>query len=231
MPSVLVTGANRGLGLEFVRQYARARWRVFACCRAPEKAVDLQGLADDPELPVSIHRLDVSGPQTLVGLARDLDSEAIDVLINNAGIHPRQGDTLDGIGFDDWELCLRVNTLGPTRVAQALLEHVARSDGRVMAMITSMMGSMTCNAEGRSYEYRSSKAALNAVVRNLAVELRSRGIVVVALHPGWVNTDMGGPQAPIGPEVSIAGCRRVIEKLAPADSGKFLNYQGHEIEW
>lgn len=226
MPSVLITGANRGIGLEFARSFAADGWRVYACCRIPEKAKKLKAIEGD----VQRHRMDVTDGLQVANLARDLTGVSIDLLINNAGIYgPRDGS--DEIDFDKWGEVFQVNAIAPLRVARRMLEKVARSERKQIVNISSRMGSIGENTSGGQYIYRSSKAALNMVVKSLAVDLAGRGITVVAFHPGWVRTDMGGAGAAITPEASVAGMRRVIHGLTTADSGKFFNYDGSEIPW
>ncbi|MFQ5985601.1 MAG: SDR family oxidoreductase [Alphaproteobacteria bacterium] len=231
IPNVLITGANRGLGLEFARQYAGSGWRVWAACRAPDKADRLEALAGRSRGRVTLHRLDVGDRVHIETLAGALGDEAVDVLLNNAGVSGNDGRGFGEVNDDSWVATLRVNTIAPMKIAEAFVEPVARSDRRVIACLSSRMGSIADNTSGGNYIYRSSKAALNAVVRSLAHDLRARGVIAVALHPGWVATDMGGPNAPLKPSESIAGLRAVIDRLDPADSGKFLNYDGTQIPW
>ncbi|MDH3474704.1 MAG: SDR family oxidoreductase, partial [Rhodospirillales bacterium] len=155
---------------------------------------------------------------------------AVDLLINNAGVYGPRDDTKK-VAFDRWGEVFEVNTIAPLRVAQRFLEQVARSERKLIVNISSRMGSIGDNTGGGEYIYRSSKAALNMVVKSLSVDLAGRGVTVVAFHPGWVQTDMGGPSAVITPEESVAGMRAVIEGLTPADTGRFLNYDGSEIPW
>ncbi len=226
MPSVLITGANRGIGLEFARQYAAEGWRVHATCRAPTKADKLRKLAGD----VVVHRLDVRKEAQLAALADRLGGEALDLLINNAGISARGSDKFGRIDFAVWEDVLRVNTLAPVRLAEAFADHVARSERKLMVALTSRMGSISENGSGY-IAYRSSKAALNAAMRVLATELGGRGITVVVFHPGWVRTDMGTLAAPVSAKKSVRGMRAVIDRLTPRDSSKFFDYQGQEVPW
>ena len=225
MPTALVTGANRGIGLEFVRQYAEDGWRVIATCREPDKAAALRAAQGT----VEIHRLEVTDPDEVANLARALKGQAIDLLINNAGIMGR-GDVLGRVDFEAWEEVLRVNTLAPVRMVEAFLDNVARSQRRQIVAMTSRMGSIA-DSSGGYYSYRSSKAALNAAMRSLAADLAGKGITIAVFHPGWVKTDMGGSGALVAPRDSVAGMRRVIERLRPADSGRFFNYDGDEIPW
>lgn len=226
MPTVLVTGANRGLGLEFVRQYAGDGWRVHACCRTPAKAAALGAVAGD----VDVHALDVADGGALAALVRSLDGEAIDVLVNNAGIYGWR-QSLGGIDYDGWLDVLRVNVLAPVAVTEALLPNLERGAGKRVALITSQMGSIADNSSGGTYAYRSSKAALNAAGRSLAVDLRARGIVVLLLHPGWVRTDMGGPGGRIDTPESVAALRERLAGATPAHSGRFFRYDGTELPW
>jgi NAD(P)-dependent dehydrogenase (short-subunit alcohol dehydrogenase family) len=226
MPTVLITGANRGIGLEFARSFAADGWTVHACCRQPDKAPGLKALAGE----VAVHRLDVTDGLQVAGLARELADQPIDLLLNNAGIYgPRTG--FGETDYDAWAPVFRVNTMAPLRMAERFVAQVARSERRLIVNISSRMGSIGDNAGGGGYIYRSSKAALNMVVKSLSVDLAGRGIAVVAFHPGWVRTDMGGHEAAIAAAESVAGMRAVIERLGPADNGKFFNYDGAEIPW
>lgn len=227
MPSVLITGASRGIGLEFARQYAADGWRVHAACRDPDGARDLAGLAGE----VSRHRLDVTDPAEVEALARALGDTPIDLLINNAGIYGPRDLPFDGLDYEIWAQVLATNTLAPMRVVAGFVDHVAASDQKKIVTISSNAGSIANNTTGGSYLYRSSKAALNAAMKSLAVDLANRGIVACVLHPGWVRTDMGGPGAPVGMTESIAGMRQVIARLDAGTSGHFFNYDGTELPW
>ncbi len=220
MKTVLVTGANRGIGLEFCRQYALEEWRVLACCRHPSKDLALPG--------VEIYPLDVGDPAQIQKLAGRLSGESVDLLINNAGIYPDSGN-FGEIDYKKWMRAFEINAMAPLRMAEAFVNLIARSG--TIATLTSKMGSLADNTSGGEYPYRSSKAAANMVMRSMAIDLKAFGIISVALHPGWVKTEMGGPSALISVEQSVSGMRRVIERLAPADSGKFLSYDGLEIPW
>jgi NAD(P)-dependent dehydrogenase (short-subunit alcohol dehydrogenase family) len=232
MYTTLITGANRGIGLELAKQYAADDWRVLACCRHPEKADALNLLAaQHPDL-VRVHRLDVTDVAQIEQLAKTLAGEAIDLLLNNAGIYPLADSK--GFGHTDckeWMHAFQVNTMAPLKMAEAFVGQVARSQLKIIATISSKMGSMSDNTGGGSYLYRSSKAAVNMVVNNLSIDLTPEGITAVVLNPGWVLTDMGGPNAMIPVEQSVTGLRQVIGKLKLEDSGKFFNYDGAEIAW
>ena len=223
MPRVLVTGANRGIGLEFVRQYAADGWHVIACCRKPGEADALKKLKGE----VSIEALDVTDDDQIAKLGARLKGQAIDLLINNAGIYGSR----KGTGTAAWLDVLRVNTIGPFRLAEALSPHVARSERKLIVSLTSGMGSIASNDDGGFPMYRSSKAALNMVMKGLSVELKAQGVTVVVFSPGWVKTDMGGKSAPLTVHDSITSLRKTIAKLKPADSGKFLNYDGKPLPW
>jgi len=226
MPTVLITGANRGIGLEFARQYAADGWRVLAACRNPGAARHLKEIKGDIEL----HALDVREDEQIPDLAMTLAKESIDILVNNAGVigpreHFRKTDT------SSWLEVFHINSIAPARMAEAFADHLERSSRKLIVNITSKMGSITDNTSGGSYVYRSSKAALNMVAKTLAVDLAARGITVVLFHPGWVRTDMGGPSALITPRESVAGMREKIATLTPADSGKFFNFDGRPLPW
>jgi len=232
MPNVLVTGSNRGLGIEWVRQYAEEGFRVFATCRHPAEADDLKALAKKHET-LTIHRLDVTRADDITAIARELLNHPIDILINNAGVYLEKYEdiSLDKFRFDDWELTLRVNTLGCFRVTRALKRQVARSGRRLVVAISSHMGSITEIETPDAYYYRSSKAALNAAMKGLSLELKPLGIGVLILHPGWNNTRMGGPDAPFRPMDTVSGMRQVIDRFDMRHTGKFLRFDGTEIPW
>ena len=226
MPTVLITGANRGIGLEFARQYAEAGYRVHAACRTPESADALGSLGKG----VKLHALDVTDHGRIEALAAGLEGEAIDIVINNAGIYGAQQE-LGKIDYAAWEEVMRVNTLAPLKMAECFLPHLEAGKMKMIASLTSRMGSIAENDAGGVYIYRSSKAALNAAARSLALDLAPRGITVIVFHPGWVKTDMGGAGALIDAETSVGGMRAVIKGAGPKDSGRFFNYDGTEVPW
>ena len=232
MKTTLITGANRGIGLEFSRQFAAEGWRVLACCRLPEKSDALNRLAAQyPDL-VQVLALDVADHVRIERLAQDLAEVSIDLLINNAGIYPDSDK--NGFGHTDyaeWIQAFRINTMAPLKMAETFATQISRSKQKTIVTITSMMGSIADNGSGGSYLYRSSKAAVNMVVKSLAIDLKLLGITAVVLHPGWVKTDMGGPNAMITAEQSVSGMRQVISSLTTADSGKFFAYDGQVIPW
>jgi NAD(P)-dependent dehydrogenase (short-subunit alcohol dehydrogenase family) len=232
MPGVLITGSNRGLGLEWVRQCAARGWRVHATCRDPDAAAALRDLASrHPD--VRLHLLDVTTADQIAGVAEALRDEALDLLVNNAGVYFEHWgkDPIGSIRYDHWEETFRVNTLGPMRVTEALLAQLARSDRPLVLAITSKMGSIAGIDAPRDYAYRSSKAALNAAMHGLAHELQPSGIGVLLLHPGWVRTRMGGSSAPIGPEQSVRGMLSLVDRYEPSLSGGFFRFDGARMPW
>ena len=231
MQSALITGTNRGLGLEFVRQYAADGWRVFACARRPEAAPELQALAAESAGRVSLHALDAADFGALDALAAELKGESLDLVLANAGVFGSEASKLGALDWDEWERTLRINTLGPIALAQAFLPQLARGEQPRFAALTSKMGSIDDNDSGGSYAYRASKAGLNAAVKSLAIDLAPRDIRACVLHPGWVQTDMGGENAPLGATESVAGMRARIAELDAARSGRFWNWDGEELPW
>jgi NAD(P)-dependent dehydrogenase (short-subunit alcohol dehydrogenase family) len=231
MPVVLITGANRGLGFEFARQYAADGWRVLAACRNPAAAGELQRLVQGSKGTVSAVTMDVTDAESVRGAAKQPKDAAVDVLINNAGIAGKSGQTTGNVDYENWAHVLDVNTMGPLRVTESFVEHVARSERKLVITITSGMGSLADNTSGGSIAYRSSKAAVNMAMRSAAIDLAPRGIICVLVHPGWVKTDMGGPKAPLPAQDSVSAMRRLIDRLGPKDSGKFYSYDGREYPW
>lgn len=232
MPTILITGSNRGIGLELVRQYAQAGWRVFATCRHPAEAEALRQLAA-VHRQVSLHRLDVTSAEDIRAITWELEDTPLDILFNNAGIYLEtdyRTPELGAIRYDHWLRTFEVNTLGPVRMTEALLNNLARSGKRLVVAMTSHMGSIAdIDTEG-SYYYRSSKAALNAAMRGLAVALRPHGVGVLLVHPGGVSTRMG-PRGGIPVQDSVRGLRAVIDGFSIKDSGAFIRYDGMPMPW
>jgi NAD(P)-dependent dehydrogenase (short-subunit alcohol dehydrogenase family) len=224
VPTILITGAGRGLGLELARQFAAGGWAVIGTVRDLAKGAALPRGAET-------HLCDVGDRRALARLAAGLRGRPIDVLFLNAGLRGARAPALGAIDHDSWAEVLRINVLAPTACVEALVDNVAASARRQIVMMSSRMGSIGGNGSGGEVVYRSSKAALNAVAKSLSIDLAPRGITVVCVHPGWVRTDMGGPGAPLSPEESVAGLRRVVEGLTPAAKGKFLNHDGAELPW
>lgn len=219
MPTILVTGAGRGLGLELARQYAQDGWHVIGTVRESAPKLDFETL-----------KVDVADPAQVKELGANLKGRPIDLLLCNAGIIGRRGMALGSFDYAEWEYVLRVNLLGAAAVIEALIENVAASEGRTVAVMSSRLGSIG-ETSGMTLPYATSKAALNLLAKGLAETLRPRRITVVALSPGWVRTDMGGEGAPLTPEGSVGGLRRVLAGLRSQDSGKFLSHEGREIPW
>ncbi|MGH6811432.1 MAG: SDR family oxidoreductase [Methylocella sp.] len=231
MPSVLIAGGNRGLGFEFAKQYAADGWRVYAACRDPSNASDLLALAETRQGIVEVLALDVTDLASARSAAAKLDDRPVDLLLNNAGIGGPPRQTIGAIDYGSWAKVLDVNTMGPMRVTEAFADNVTRSDRKLVVTITSGMGSLAGNTSGGAIAYRSSKAAVNMVMRSLAIDLAPRGISCVLVSPGWVRTGMGGGDATLAPAESVAALRRLIETLGPTQSGKFFRYDGREYAW
>ena len=225
MPVVFLTGANRGIGFEFARQYVAEGWRVIAAVRDPSRAETLRSLPGK----VEIHALDVTDFDAASRFGETLRDEAIDVLIANAGVSGPREMSLHHIAGDAWAEVFRVNAMAPLAIAGALRTQVARSVQRKAIAVSSRLGSVAANNEGGLYAYRSSKAALNAVWKSFAID--HPGLIAAVLHPGWVRTDMGGASAPVLPPDSVAGMRRVIAGLSPHDTGGFFDYTGASLPW
>lgn len=228
--TLVLTGANRGIGLELARRFlAQGRWRIHAGCRAPERAEALADLAAAHPDRLTVHALDVTDGASVAAFAQALGETPVDVLLNNAGVlNPHQA--LDDLDFAAWERELQVNTLAPMRMALALRPQLLRAETPRIVTISSQMGSLARPRSG-SYAYRSSKAAVNKAMQGLAVDLQEEGICVVVMHPGWVRTDMGGTSAEIDPQESAAGIFSVATGLTLADTGRFLQWNGEEHPW
>ena len=218
MPTVLITGANRGIGLEFARQYSTDGWDVVATVR--------DGSGELDKLGVRVEHLDMRDLDAVTHFGEHLDS--LDLLIANAGTYGPKSVMSEHDG-EGWLETFAVNTVAPFLLAQSVLERVARAYGKLVA-ISTKMGSIEDNTSGGYIAYRSSKSALNSAWRSLAIDNRGR-VTCAVLHPGWVQTRMGGSSAPLRPEDSVAGMRRVIEGLGPEQSGRFFAYDGSEIPW
>ena len=224
MTTIMITGASRGLGLEFARQFYNEECRVIATCRSPKDANELNAIGD-----IDVHALDVTDDKSVANLADKLRGENIDILINNAGVIG-QRDGFGRLDYDIWAETMDTNVFGPMRVAEAFRDNVMNSEKKQMIFITSRMGSIT-EAVPNAYVYRSSKAALNMAVKCLSVELEQQGLIAVLFHPGHVQTDMGGQAAPVTPQKSIEGMKNQIVALTHDDNGRFLSYDGRQIPW
>ncbi len=229
MSNYLITGANRGLGLEFVRQLLARGDTVTACCREPAKAEALHALADQAGDHLKVVALDVTDAEAIAALPGELDGANFDVLINNAGVAAAE-ENFGGFEAAKMESVLRINSVAPMLVTQAVAPKLAK-DSKVVC-ITSGLGSIA-QAQDLTFglSYGMSKAALNMGVKKLSSEMKKRGVTIIAMHPGWVQTDMGGKAAPLKPERSIAGMLKVIDGLTEADNAKFLTYSGGTLPW
>lgn len=224
---IVVTGANRGIGLEFVRQYLARGDDVVAACRDPRRAEALSALVAASQPRARAAACDVASDASVSAFASSLGDATVDVLVNNAGVGGGW-ESLDGVTTEVALDTYNVNALGPVRVTRALLPHLARSSAPRVAHISSGMGSIGDNGSGGAYAYRMSKAALNMAARSLAVDLRPRRVISVAINPGWVRTDMGGGNAPVDVRDSVAAMIARFDALTLDDSGRFLDWKRPE---
>lgn len=227
MKHVLITGANRGIGLRLTQHYLDAGWQVIGTYRNSNDLADLDALAC-PQL--ALIQTDVSKDEDLANLAEHLHGRALDLIINNAGVYGPRNQALGTIDRATWRQVLEVNTISPLMLAQALADNLAEKQG-TLAIISSKVGSIDDNSSGAGYIYRSSKTAVNSVIKSLSIDLAPYNIKVVALHPGWVRTDMGGPNGLIDVDESVAGLTKVIDGVTQSQSGHFINYDGNELPW
>jgi len=232
MSTILITGTNRGIGLELSRQYASDGWTVFACCRSPDNAHALQRLAKDSNGTIQVCPLEVTDAAQRLALVERIGGRPIDILCNNAGVSGDWGT--QGFGLcqaDPWLKVLHTNVIGPLSMMQDFVENIAASERKIIANMSSKLGSIADNTSGGNYLYRSSKAALNMVNMSAARDLAARGITVVALHPGWVRTDMGGPDGELSVEEAAAALRKNLAGVTFSDSGRFIDIDGATIAW
>lgn len=242
MPTLLITGANRGLGLGLLKLYAADGWRVLACCRDPAKAAELSAIASASGGRVTLHRVDLEDLGSIDALGASLKNTPIDLLVNMAGYYGTRIMTEPGglqefgaSDYADWRKIHAINVIAVMRMCEVLVENVAASARKTIVNLSSIAGSIgTIKAGvvgGRLYAYRASKAALNMISRAMAEDLRPRGIIVIPLHPGWVRTDMGGPKAPLDVATSVSGMKRVIDGLTIEKSGQYWVYDGSIMPW
>ena len=222
--TVLITGANRGIGLEYARQFAAKGYNVIGTARDPAAATELRAIIE------RIEALDVADAASVAALAKRLDGMAIDILINNAGVGGRDDNDLASIDFEQMQNTFAVNAFGPLRVIQSLMPNLRLGQRKLVIGMSSQLGSIE-RSNGGMYAYRASKTALNQFNKILASELGPQGFVFTVLHPGWVQTEMGGANATLTPQESVRGLVGVIEKLGPDDNGRFYDYQGKTIPW
>ena len=230
MSTVVITGSNRGIGLALATVYAERGDTVYACCRAPSKAVELLALAK--KHAVTVVTLDVGDDKSVATLAKRLESSVVDTLINNAGVSggPPEEQTATNMDFAAWADAFNINALGPVRVMQALLPALKRSRSAKVMSVTSQLGAISLDM-AFALGYSASKAALNKFMRLAASELKSHGVAVGVIHPGWVKTDMGGPGASITPSESAAGIANVIDQLSLQNTGGFWKWNGSRHDW
>ncbi len=239
MPTVLITGANRGFGFLLARLFLDDGWSVLACCRTPDTADDLKKLQAEADDRLQIHALDVTDFSQVDALAAELHGTPIDVLVNNAGVLGKttmdEGAILhQSFGqsdFDEWDHVFAVNAKAPMKVAEAFVEHVAASERKMIVTLTSIVGSVEGNTFGGLYAYRASKSAANAVMKSMAVDLAKRDIIAFPIHPGYARTDMGGVNAEIDPMEGARGVYNVIASATPESAGRFWSYTGDELPW
>ena len=228
MERVVITGANRGIGLGLVQVFLANNARVIAACRRPEKAQALQKLAKNSAL--EILTLDVADEASITSFLAALAGKQVDVLINNAGTLGGQQQSTSDMDFEAWTQAFAVNTIAPFRLTTGLLANLKKSSRPRVISVSSQMGSLAGEGAGY-YAYRSSKAALNKVMRGLAADLQDFGVLACPIHPGWVKTDMGGANAQITVAQSAEGIYKLIDTLTAAQSGHFLTWEGEELPW
>lgn len=231
MPTVLITGANRGLGFGFCKKYAENSWKVIACCRNPDVAAGLVALAQRFE-NIRIETLDTSNFDQIDNLSKKLAGLSIDVLINNAGVYDDdRGNSFGRLDYSRWLASFTVNTMAPVKMAESFLPQLKQGEKKLIVSISSLMGSIADNGSGGSILYRTSKAALNAAMKNLSIDLGAQGLGVLILHPGWVQTDMGGKNALINVSTSVEGMCNAIDNFELTNTGAFVNYEGKLLPW
>jgi NAD(P)-dependent dehydrogenase (short-subunit alcohol dehydrogenase family) len=226
---IVITGANRGIGLELCRQYLARGETVEATARDPERAEALWSLEQEAKGRLRLHACDVGEDRSVRRFAEALAAGPVDLLINNAGVMGKM-QSLEELDLQDVTRTFNVNALGPIRVTRALFPRLREARGRVVH-VTSKMGSVTDNTSGGAYGYRMSKAALNMASRSMALDFADAGLTFVVVNPGWVKTDMGGSHAPTPVEESVGNLIRLFDRLTPEDSGRFFNHTGEEVPY
>ena len=228
--SILITGTNRGIGLEFVKHYLKNNEKVIATCRNRNSAKDLLELKNATS-NLSLLELDVSKPNSIDEFTSKIADQPIDTFINNAGIFGPRNIEFGNFNAKEWLDVFNINTIAPLIITQKILKNLRLGKNKKLAFISSKVGSIEDNTGGGMYIYRTSKTALNQVIKSLSIDLKEENFIVVALHPGWVQTDMGGPNALIDTKTSVKGMIEVIDNLTPKNTGKFYNYDGSSIPW
>tara|TARA_B100001079_G_C16301665_1_gene465744 strand:- start:13 stop:702 length:690 start_codon:yes stop_codon:yes gene_type:complete len=228
--SILITGTNRGIGLEFVKHYLKNNEKIIATCRNKHSAKDLLEL-ENTTSNLSLVELDVSNPNSINEFTSKIAGLPIDTFINNAGVFGPRNIEFGNFNAKEWLDVFKVNTIAPLLITQKILKNLRLGKDKKLAFISSKVGSIEDNTGGGMYIYRTSKTALNQVIKSLSIDLKDENFIAVALHPGWVQTDMGGPNALIDTKTSVKGMIEVIDNLTPKNTGKFYNYDGSSIPW
>lgn len=229
--TILITGTNRGIGLELTVQYLQKGNRVFACCREPDKAIDLHELESFYPNKLRIMKCDVSSILDIGQLACDLDNTPIDILIHNAGIYGPTGLRFGAVDREPWLDVLAVNTIAPLLISQVLIKNIEKGRRKKIVALSSKLGSISDNSYGDAYIYRSSKCALNSVMKSMAIDLQKKGIIVAIINPGWVQSGIGGPNAPMAASDAAIGIIKMVEEWTFANSGRFFSIDGEEVPW
>lgn len=231
MKNILITGANRGLGLGHTQAFVTRGIHVIAAVRKPDEAIELMQLAAAYPGRVTVLAYDAAKPEAPAALKAALGETPIDFLLANAGVMGGKQQSFGNVDGEDVLELVRINSLAPLKLVETLAANVARSERKLIALQSSMMGSIADNHSSGYFGYRVSKVALNMIAKGLSIDLRGQGISVVALHPGWVKTRMGGQNAPVSVAQSVAGQQQLFDRLGIHDSGRFFNYDGSEIAW
>lgn len=234
MANIVIAGANRGIGLALVKAYLVGGNRVFALCRNPQEAEELNQLAANADNQLTLHPLDMTDGASIDGAAEVVGGKPVDVLLNVAGVIGGRSDSLLNAPFTEedfthWRQAFEVMTIGPFRLTQALLPNLIEAGGKVMTL-SSQIGASTW-PHGGLYVYGATKAGINRLMRSLAMDLKDKGVTVAVIHPGYVQTDMGGPNAEITPQESAAGIAAVVEGMTIADTGEFFKWNGEKHAW
>lgn len=235
MPTAVITGANRGIGLELTRQYLDDGWTVYALTRNSSPELDALAGSDDLE----IISADLTSDASLTAAVAGIRANAVDLLINNAGTMGDGSFETEGFKFqsfgrfnrDEWRRVFDINVFTPQALTELMVDKLASAEHGVVVTLSSMLGSNELNTSGSLYAYRASKAAVNAIMRSMGHDLGRRGVIAVALHPGWVRTDMGGANADVPVTESVSGLRDVIAALKPDDGGAFIAFDGTRMPW
>ena len=228
--TVFITGTNRGLGLEFTKQFSKKNYLVFGCCRNLQNATELRKLTK--RFPyIKLFQADITNSLDLEAIADELGNQHIDILINNAGVSGDHNENLENLTEESLLSVFKTNTIAPFNVIKFLYKNILAGQEKKIVNISSSMASISKNTTGGSYSYRSSKASLNALMKTLAIDLQKVDIKVLLLHPGWVKTDMGTDQAQLTPEQSVEGMLQIIENFTENEPAPFLNYKGETLPW